>query len=164
MFVIFQPVDESEYLSREVPYTMVSDHAPLVGSRVSMGVDPRWTVVDVDAYQFNQDLLYVVHCAVDLSKVGDRKTWSSVQRGKEREINLTAFWGDNQDLGMRWNLTGRSPQIGEILEDFDVENHKINPLPWQVATVQEYKPITDACYTAVYLAECKAVELAITKR
>jgi hypothetical protein len=160
MFVVLEPIDESESLTGELPGATAFDQPPLlIGSKVSLGGEPRWTVVEIDVYHHETEPLYIAHCAVDVQAIGDRHTWSKVRRGKAREISLAVFWSD-QDLGMEWNFTGRSPQIGEILPEFDVATHQIYPQPWKVATVQEYKPLDLACYTAVFLAQCEAIELA----
>lgn len=177
MLVVFEPAHESELLSGELHSVALFDQAvSLVGSKVSLGGEPRWTVLNVDTYESVADSIHVAHCAVNVQAAGDRSTWREVQRGKERETNLVVFWGEDQDLGVAWNFTGRSPQIGEILPEFDVATHTIRPQPWRVASVQEYKPyieggakpyapavqnnIKSDCYTAVYLAQCEAYSFA----
>lgn len=169
MFVVFEPAHESELLPGEVhSVTLLNQASPLVGSKVSLKGEPRWTVLDVDTYRAigihptegETDLICVAHCAVNVQAAGDRSTWREVQRGKEREINLVLSWGDGQDLGVAWNFTGRSPQVGEVLQGFDVAAHTVHARPWKIASVQEFKSVEFVCYTKVYLALCEAIELA----
>jgi hypothetical protein len=175
MIVFFQPIYESEPITGEIPYAAVVDRTPCIKQQgVSMGLEPRWTIVGMDVYESDVDKSFaptsepicVAYCAVDTgcAHINDRQTWDYIRFDEDWVINLQLFFHQEQQITYEWNFVGGSPQIGQILEKFDVAAHQIHPLPLQVATVQEYKPISDACYTSVYFAECKAVELAIAKR
>jgi hypothetical protein len=60
MFVVLEPIDESESLIGKLPKATAFDQPPLlVGSKVSLGGEPRWTVVES-----NQDLGMELHGSI----------------------------------------------------------------------------------------------------
>jgi hypothetical protein len=156
--VIYSLCRESDRNSNEQPIKVEwSEDVPDVGQSISLGSERRWFKVQVTPYQAaQQDIdVYFVHVNRTLSTP---VTWDC--EGRENEtihVELSAVGAPI--LGFAFNVLGEAPSVGSRLMNYEQTSHPTlmneSPTHWIRDRYDEFLPVGEAPYKAIYLTWCK---------
>jgi hypothetical protein len=139
-----------------------SEAVPKIHDVISMGKDKRWFAVDVLPYQCaeNQAIgVYLVHVHLDVFRPA-REEWDSSFARPDENIHIELSGVGEPELQLGFNVLGRPPQVGNRLVSYKpLMSHstqmKSTPTAWVIDRYDEFLPVGEAPYKAIYLSWCK---------
>lgn len=156
MLYIIETLGDINLLSDERISIVAHLSALEVGDRLSLGAQRLLHVVGVDYFENEGERIGVAY--LDLSPDRDRSTWFLVEECAYRPCHsLTAYLADGELIQWKHSMRDTEPEVGFLLNQYNVADRTVTPKPWGVASYRKFMPVTELehpCHRHVYLAEC----------